>query len=377
MKVFVKFFSKVNLGDDLFLKILFERYPKIQFSIIADNRYKAIFKEYNNVLIINDVKSRRNALQRFFNRVYLYLVRKFIPSLYPVILRKVISRQYLKIFKEHSAFISIGGSIFMQPNRLPAYGSIELYRLAQQNIDKVFFIGCNFGPYLTESFRKEYEEMFEKAEDVCFRDDASKELFASLENVRVAPDVVFNLEIQKAIKLKRSVGFSVVTPRGETNAVKYIENYVALVKFYLERNYQVYFFSFCSAQGDEEIIDLILGKINVQSNISKISYRGNISSFISSYSRVEKMYCGRFHAMILSMLCEQKFYPVIYSDKMTNVLNDLGYTGSSVKIEDFFQMNPSELDIQLAKCEYDITDAIRLSNNQFSKLDELLKQNTE
>lgn len=42
-----------NLGDDLFLKILIERYPNVKWELLTANRnYKKLFKDLKNVNII-------------------------------------------------------------------------------------------------------------------------------------------------------------------------------------------------------------------------------------------------------------------------------------------------------------------------------------
>lgn len=50
-RVMVHGFFTFNLGDDLFLKILIERYPHITFYIYANKNYKELFKEYKNLKV--------------------------------------------------------------------------------------------------------------------------------------------------------------------------------------------------------------------------------------------------------------------------------------------------------------------------------------
>ena len=44
-KIKVYAYTRQNLGDDLFIKILCERYPNTQFVLYAPNVYKDIFKD--------------------------------------------------------------------------------------------------------------------------------------------------------------------------------------------------------------------------------------------------------------------------------------------------------------------------------------------
>ena len=44
-KVFVYAYMAQNLGDDLMVRILCDRYPRVQFNLYADNFYKKAFKD--------------------------------------------------------------------------------------------------------------------------------------------------------------------------------------------------------------------------------------------------------------------------------------------------------------------------------------------
>lgn len=374
MKVFVKFFPEINLGDDLFLKILFERYPQILFVIKAREKYKDIFKNYPNVQIIEEKSLKRSCFSQQFKKVYLSALRFLRPSAYIKAIKEDIRKKYETILQDCDVFLSIGGSIFMQRKMLPTYGHIELYKFVNRNCRHSFYIGCNFGPYIKESYRKNLADIFKESDDVCFRDQFSWEKFSNLNNVRYAPDVVFNLETTKVQKTENSVGFSIIKPRGKTDVNSYIENYASLIQYYINKEEQIFLFSFCSKQEDDKTIEDILKLVKSNRNITKVYYKGNIDEFIHIYSKVEKMYCGRFHSMILSMLFQQNFFPIIYSEKMTNVLDDLGYSGSVVNMKDFYKQKPEDLDKKICENKCDITDEVLNSEKQFIKLDRLLRK---
>lgn len=373
MKVFVKFFPEINLGDDLFLKILFERYPQVLFVITGRNKYKDIFKNYHNVQVIEEKSLKRNYFFKQFGKVYLFALRFLSPLAYIKTIKDDVREKYETILQDCDVFLSIGGSIFMQRKILPTYGHVELYKFVNQNCKHSFFIGCNFGPYMTESYRNSLTDIFKEADDVCFRDRFSWEKFSNLDNVRYAPDVVFNLETTEVQKIENSVGFSIIKPRGKTKVSSYIENYARLIQFYINKGEKVFLFSFCSKQEDDKTIENVLKHVRNSCNITKVFYEGNISEFIHTYSKVEKMYCGRFHSMILSMLFQQHFFPIIYSEKMTNVLDDLSYCGSVVNMKDFYKQRPEDLDNKIYENKYGITNEILNSKKQFAKLDNLLK----
>lgn len=372
MKVFVKFYAELNLGDDLFLKILLERYPDTTFVINARKEYKEIFKDYNNLEVY---QAKATIVSRnIFYRAYRFLLGKVSLKKYKQLLNSNLKKAYESKFKESDVFLSIGGSIFMQPKILPAYSDIELYNLANMHFNNIFYLGCNFGPYIDEDYRKSYESIFQKATDVCFREEASLNMFPMSKNIRNKPDIVFSLDMSKESKVKNSVGFSVITARNGIDEDSYIKKYVDLIKFYQKNNHKIYLFSFCSKEGDNKTIELIVNRLTDVNNINKVFYDGNIDSFLKIYSSVDKMYCCRFHSMILSMLYGQKLVPIVYSKKMTNVLEEINYKGHSLKIEDFYLIDPKETDIQFSESMYNISNQIEKSHKQFTKLDEILNK---
>lgn len=371
MRVFIKLFAELNLGDDLFLKILLERYPDVDFVIFAKEDYKLIFKDYSNLTVINHKSLKHSKSFQF--KLKMAILRKMFPKTYILKLQEYLRVQYESEFIKSDAFVSIGGSIFIQPRRLPTYEDVELYNLANELINNVYFIGCNFGPYNDPAYKLSYDEIFSRAKDVCFREDFSYQLFKELKNVRCNPDVVFGLNIKEISKEKKSVGFSIISPRNGIDKDKYLKKYAELIQFYQRKGYSIKLFSFCRKHGDEITIDSVLDRIEENRNIEKIYYRGDINEFLHKFSSVEMVFCGRFHAMILSMILNQRFLAIAYSKKMTNVLEDINFKGSSLLIEDFQNISPQELNEMILNNTYDIGNQINESKAQFAKLDLLLQ----
>lgn len=369
MRISLDFYAELNLGDDLFVRILLERYPNIKFITNTRFEYTHVFNEYEN--FINEEKQQPHTLNKYYKKGYNYLLRKLIPSKYSAIIKKRVIRKNKNIINKMDGFVIIGGSIFMQPTIHPAYEKIEYYKFISHK--PLFFLGCNFGPYTDPKYKKGYEEVFKNAADVCFRDTASKKLFKNIKTVRNAPDIVFGMKnIIRTRKRKKSVGFSIIAPRGKTNKKKYEKQFTDLIKFYIKQSYDVFLFSFCTKQEDLKTIGKISKNIKDKSKLSIIEYNGDIDGFLQIYSSVEKMYCGRFHAMILSMLYRQKFYPIVYSEKMTNVLNDIDFKGAYTWIEYFYDKSPENLDEALNKVQYNIDKQIEKTNEQFQVLDYFL-----
>src|SRR5690625_1788610 len=181
-------YTKFNLGDDLFIKVLSERYTKTKFILYAPKGYKRVFEKNDNIKI--------HASDSFFNRTINYILRKLFGSSREKILKKKVD-----------AIVHIGGSIFME--------NINWQRrqLIRKNTFKkpYFVLGANFGPYQTMGFYESYKEIFEDYTDICFRDTYSYKLFENMKNVRVADDIVFSLNPTHK-EAERNIVISVIKP---------------------------------------------------------------------------------------------------------------------------------------------------------------------
>lgn len=373
-KVFIKAYLKQNLGDDLFIKMLLDRYPETLFCVSASKHYKdVIFKKYSNLDVV--VPNESNLLDKAKG----FVLRKMSKSLYKKHLRNIALREIKSVKSEVDLFVSIGGSIFMQPKLLPAYYDIEYYNCINSFfLEKPkLYLGCNFGPYSDSSYKEKYEKIFSKAYDVCFREENSYKEFKNIDSVRFAPDIVFGLKFSTEEKIKKSIGFSIIPPSKQTDKnpiVDYAKDYANLINKFIQDDYSIKLFSFCKHEGDENIINEIEHLLQPKENsIKKVFYDGNIDFFLKEYSSVETMFCGRFHAMIISLILKQNIIPVIYSKKMLNVLTDINYKGICVEIDKIKEVDYNKLFSELCQESVNVDEVKINAEKHFKKLDMLIK----
>lgn len=369
MNILLKLYPKLNLGDDLFLKIICERYPNTNFRLLADQRY-IDNNQWDNLQVYKP--SFKDSL---FNKIKRVIKRKFFPKQFQTELQDVYLRQNGEIFINLDGFVSIGGSIFMQiKESILLDTELAYYQLINNLLkDKLkFFIGCNFGPYKTLDYVESYKSIFKKYTDICFREEFSYNLFKEISQVRLAPDVVFGMKVSIVEKLENTIGFSIVPPKEGIDRETYIAKYVELITFYQQKEYKVYLISFCKDEGDEEIINTIAAKLDDVLDYKTLFYNGNIKEFLDVYGKIEYMFCGRFHAMILSMLYEQNIYPIAYSEKMKNVLDDIDYKGDIIETKTFKDRKVEDIYNQIGKNVYDISKIKMEAAKQFYELDKFL-----
>ncbi|MDQ0975378.1 colanic acid/amylovoran biosynthesis protein [Neobacillus niacini] len=359
--ILVSAYYSTNLGDDLFLKILFDRYPNIEWFLLTSNdKYIKTFMNYNNVHIIKTLSVK--------------LGKRNINLFYKL-------NEILLNFRKYDAFLNIGGSIFIEnkdwKNGLKTRSFLP-DRFKKYN-KKTFIIGSNFGPFRDELFIERHKEFFAKFDDICFRDSYSYNLFRELENVRYAPDVVFNLELENNEKLEKCIGFSIIDLKERKGLNQYYNEYnekvIQLVEKYVDLGYKIKFFSFCENEGDLGIINYIRSRMNshYSPSIKVINYEGNIDQFLDEYKACEAIVGTRFHSIILALLLNQAVFPIIYSDKTYNVLKDLSIEDNCCYLKDIENLDINEV-VSITKVNR-LKDKTVFSNaaRQFEKLDAFIR----
>ncbi|MCW4450785.1 polysaccharide pyruvyl transferase family protein [Kaistella sp. BT6-1-3] len=370
-RILVKAYTHKNLGDDLFLKMLFERYPEIHFCLLSQN------SSYNNIFPNHNVKTiaRRKSLfeNKFIKKIFVKLNRPLWIKLITGYTEKFLNRTK----NENDILVVIGGSIFMEGKNeiIPQLNTLDLLQRIFSN-KPTFILGTNFGPYKSIEFREFYRNLLGKYSDVCFRDSYSVSLFDDLPNTRMAPDIIFGYKIPKVEKIPKTIGFSIIDLFYRPDLKMYLQVYedycLGLILKYIELGYTINLFSFCTYEGDTRAIERISQKLSLpyQKSVNKVFYEGNIDDFLRTYLSVEIMYTTRFHATILSLLGEQKIVPFIYSKKMLNVLDDIGYTGNYINIQDIAK----NVDVSkvIPKKFFVDNSIVTKSQNHFVELDKII-----
>lgn len=357
-------YSQFNLGDDLFIQILCQRYPHIQFKLYAPRKYNRVFKHLHNLTIIPS--------DFFLYRGINYIIRKLGINMYFI-------RRY--VAKQSQAMVYIGGSLFIQSNDWEA----QLKILQEMQIDgKPFFlIGANFGPYQTDEFYYAHKQLFQTYTDICFRDTYSYQLFNDLPNVRLAEDVVFLLNNQQSIKRmdhKPLIVISVINPSNREELAHkdevYYEKIKELIIHFIQHDYQIVLMAFCTYEKDQEAIEAIhqLLPHHVTQHVSTHIYEGDIDQALQTITKADLVIATRFHAMILGWVYEKPVFPIVYSDKMLHVMKDVNFTGSYVDFDSLTLLTPETVISSMQTNMIDLSHRVENAQQQFTKLDEYLSK---
>lgn len=297
-KVFLMAYLRKNFGDDLFVKMLLEKYKDIDFYVKHDQyEFMDILDKYDNLHVLYGKDTDEELYNLDVN--------------------------------EYDAYVYIGGSIFMEGGS--CYNLSEKFydfvKRCRENNKPFCYISCNYGPYQTQEYFELSKKDFKECTDICFRDLYSYNLFDNIENVRYAPDFAFSYNTPKVKKQKDTVGITVINLNIRNDLKDKNDQYIKFlernIKNYISLGKDVFLFSFCKHEGDEVTIEAILELFLNEGHLHVVKYTGDIDEFLSQYNSMEYMICARFHAMILSSIAMQKMYIMSYSKKIDRVIEDL------------------------------------------------------
>lgn len=362
-KIFLYAYDKQNLGDDLFIKAITSRYPKTKFYLWSDKQNQDNFKTVKNLKVID----KDGRLVQFLKKIRASFVVRYKNSLK----------------KRSVAVVYVGGSIFMEYDQWKQY--MEGWHYDVNNFS-MLALGCNFGPYKTESYREEMANVFTKMQDVCFRDNYSYNLFKDVETVRLAPDILFSYPMPKVDVDEKRIFVSVIdcSSRDEGDTAKisqydtsYISNLATLLKEYLKNGYTLTLASFCKVEGDENAVYKLrekLGVSNEDERVENLFYNGlNADTVLTSLASATYVIATRFHGTILSLVAKRPVLPIVYSDKTLHVLEDMGFAGKVLDLRKEEQISFKEAQSNFQSLENINVDVqIEKSKLHFKKLDEII-----
>ena len=361
MYIYVSGYFYANLGDDLFVHILAQRYPKINFIIVTKNEYKESYINESNIKVV---------VLRKFDCIRSKLIELGLKC----------NTIYEKIKKKSNASILIGGSMFQElENDTNAIRRIDSF---PGKYSDVYILGINFGPYRTQEYYEKVQNYLSISKDVCFRDEYSYNKFKQLHNVRYAKDIVFNIDkIVPKVRISddKTLSISVMNFKSRDNLAMYVDSYenfiVRVIEYYSSLDYKINLISFSKMEGDELAIESILDKcktkLKVKLNI--IKYTGiNWKEIVDVISSSDSIIATRFHSMILGFAYSIPTFPIIYNKKCQQVLEDLDSIDGGNNLCDLEKMDCEKLKFIKIK---NIDEIKKESERQFDVLDELFGRN--
>ena len=360
MKAYLFACIEKNIGDDLFVKIICERYPNIDFVITSEANYGSL-KEIRNLIFSKSLTQwiwasslgQSNRIKR--------------------IIGKIIQIYYSWQLPRCEVGVMIVGNAFKNL-KYTGRGQSQWIRERIGLANRFYIISTNFGPYSNESWKNDCTKIFSKVKDICFRDNYSYKLFSQLPNVRVAADAVLTLGLMDHEKNKNVI-ISVIdcSFKARSNNLKkiafiYEKKMIDTINYLLQEGYNVTLLNSNSDQ-DRPACERILRKINKDS-VSVIDYDGNLDIIFQLYKRSSYVIGTRLHTIILGLLFKMVVVPIVYDIKVDNFLKDCQFDQTYFDIKNLDSV--SEKDIANALQEYNYiipSDILDNSQQQFMTLD--------
>ncbi|GHN21297.1 hypothetical protein ME784_18120 [Lactobacillus delbrueckii] len=359
-KILVEFYAKKNFGDDMFVRIIADRYPNTDFYIFGRTKYIDPFKDIENVHLLRDT-------------ILIRLIRK--------ICKKLSGRDYIyrKRALRSDLVLRVGGSIFPEPkkNLLTQYFKNESNKISDS--PKIVILGSNFGPYKSQIFLDFWRKEFKKCSYVTVRDKASYALFDDIKKVHYAPDILLGINSyltnKKIVKKKKEkyVAISVVSKAHNKNERQdFVKKIVDLIRYYNDQNIGVVLMSFCEDEGDMDLIKEIQNASRKE--VKVLNYQGNVDEVLNCIQNAEYVIGSRFHSIIMALAMRVPCYPISYSNKTENLLHDIHFDGNFSKITEFSDKTLLEIDKnRVKKYICDVTKDEVASESHFRFTDDFLR----
>jgi len=350
-KLLLYAFTQNNLGDDLFIKILCERYSNHDFYIGLENKnINKTLKNIKNLHFDNKLFKIDELLKKesFFSN---HLNFKF----------NIIQMFNVKYLKSFDSTIFIIGSAFIQNNPSKDYTNLYLLEKRVKSSNNFFLLNTNFGPYYDEKYLSFSREIVSNMTHATFRDKFSYDLFKDLKNVSYAPDLVLNLK-NDINTSNKTILISIMDLND-----KYINLIIDLINEINNKNFNCKLVSFCKNQNDE----IAANKIKEKINVDFLAYDGNMDEILYEFKTCYGIISTRFHSMIIAMAYNKPFLPFIYSKKTNEVLDDINYKNIRLDINTLVNTNVKKTIDDFLEYNYiDIESYKNKAKNQFKALDD-------
>lgn len=293
-KIYLKGYFDYNFGDDMMLKLVARSFPDYSF-FIEDIGRTLIFDEKN-----------------------IFLASKKECERYPSVV--------------------VTGSGFMINNRVKM--KIEIIRYLKRENPGNYCLGCNIEPLDTPLKRFLISRKLNKFRLITCRDSFSYDWISANTKgteVHLLPDILFSIP-DDMIPPKSGedlLGIVVMHRLGDSADSEYYNVMASAADLWVKTTgKKVLLMAFDSGSEDDVwACYVVKSKMSFPEKAEVIVHR-DCSEIPKAFSQCEKIICARFHAVVLALRMGIPFYPLIFREKVRNLLKDIEYPFSKSNIDD-------------------------------------------
>ena len=318
-----------NFGDDYMMKIIANSLPEINFVVDGNENVNSVLYEEPNVSI-----------------------QKNIPKLkYPNLV--------------------VTGCGFMINSKTAL--CTELVHLLKGKSPGDYCLGCNIEPL--DGFIKKWLiiRKLNKFRLIVCRDKKSLSWlckYVSKPQKEYLPDILFGLpdEWLPDKKNGNNLGISLMHREGDTEDCKYYKDMASIADFWIESSGRgVILMAFNSGNEDDIYSCECVKKLMKHPEKAEIAAHKRGGEIFEAYSKCSKIVGARFHSAVLALKMGLPFFPIVYRDKMKNLINDLGYPVCGCKIDEIDNVSLRTF-LAEDKKSYHLEKDIYVSANKYAQI---------
>ena len=354
-----------NIGDDLFIYTISNRYKNVVFRISAEAKYGTL-KKLDNLLFDKDLEK----WIKYSNYVSENIIKEFF--------RSILIKYYKRKVGYSEIAIYIVGNAF---KNMRYHGKKDSRWLNERVdlVDRFYLLSTNFGPYTDKRWEKDCEDVFGRITDLCFRDKKSFDIFRSLPNVRCKPDAILSLGkrdhlnnnyiVVSMIDCKMS-GRPEELCQASTN---YEDKICEIVNHYTSLGKKVVLLNSNTLQ-DLPATKRVYSRIMNHNAVSIYNYEGMLEEVFDIFKNAEMVFATRLHTIILSWLYSVPVIPIIYDIKVKGLLDECCFDDFYINISDINSLSIDALQEIITNYKFELSEEIiKDANEQFELIDAELK----
>ena len=285
-----------NFGDDYMQKITVMNLPEYEFSVPDNCRVSDMLRCENNVIKVKPAEV------------------KFLPKLL------------------------VTGSGFM----LNSFAAIicELVWLLKKKTETDICIGCNIEPFKSKFAEKLIVRKLRKIGCIICRDKKSFMYLrrkCTKSDVFYTPDILFGLP-ESLIPEKKSdakLGLSLMHRYGDKADNAYYRAMAEISDFWIQKTGRdVVLMAFDTGEENDVFACECVKNLMKYKENAEIVCHGSGGEILNAYSACRKIVGARFHSAVLAMKTGTDFFPIIYREKMRNLIEDMKYPVRGCSISD-------------------------------------------
>ena len=276
-----------NFGDDYMMKIIVNSLPEVDFVIDENEAVNPVICEEHNVRTEKITTKAK----------------------YPKLL--------------------VTGCGFMINSKAALFTEL-IYFLKQKHIGD-YCLGCNIEPLDNYIKRWLIRKKLNKFKLITCRD--KKSLLWLSENVATPQkeylhDILFGLpnEWLSEKKTEEKLGISLIHRNGDSADCRYYKEMASAADFWIEENGKgVILMAFNSGNEDDVYSCECVKKMMKHPEKAEIFIHKRGKEIFEAYSKCSKIIGARFHSAVLALKMGLPFFPIVYREKMKNLIADLEY----------------------------------------------------